>query len=76
LCKKDASGLFLSNFKGPSKHDPKIKEIHARNGGECFYQLSQIQGLEIIERFKQLPLVIEVFDYVTLQQDAFVLRKV
>lgn len=43
-----------------SAHDPKIKEIHARNGGECFYQLSQIQRLEIIERFKQLPLVIEV----------------
>ena len=43
-----------------SAHDPKIKEIHARNGGEWFYQLSQIQRLEIIERFKQLPLVIEV----------------
>lgn len=43
-----------------SAHDPKIKDIHARNGGEWFYQLSQIQRLEIIERFKQLPLVIEV----------------
>lgn len=43
-----------------SAHDPKIKEIHARNGGEWFYQLSQIHRLEIIERFKQLPLVIEV----------------
>ncbi|MCO8093246.1 MULTISPECIES: metallophosphoesterase [Acinetobacter] len=43
-----------------SPHDPKIKDIHARNGGEWFYQLSQTQRLEIIERFKQLPLVIEV----------------
>lgn len=43
-----------------SAHDSKIKDIHARNGGEWFYQLSQIQRLEIIERFKQLPLVIEV----------------
>lgn len=43
-----------------SAHDPKIKDIHARNGGEWFYQLSQTQRLEIIERFKQLPLVIEV----------------
>ncbi|WP_180066732.1 metallophosphoesterase [Acinetobacter sp. YH12129] len=43
-----------------SAHDLKIKDIHARNGGEWFYQLSQIQRLEIIERFKQLPLVIEI----------------
>ena len=43
-----------------SLHDSKIRDIHARNGGEWFYQLSQIQQLEIIERFKQLPLVIEV----------------
>ena len=43
-----------------SPHDPKIKDIHARNGGEWFYQLSQTQRLEIIELFKQLPLVIEV----------------
>lgn len=43
-----------------SAHDPKIKDIHASNGGEWFYQLSQIQRLEIIERFKQLPLVIEI----------------
>lgn len=40
--------------------DHKIREIHARNGGEWFYQLSTKQQLEIIELFKQLPLVIEV----------------
>lgn len=42
-----------------SAYDPKIKDIHARNGGEWFYHLSQIQRLEIIEHFKQLPVVIE-----------------
>ena len=43
-----------------SPYDSQIKDIHARNGGEWFYQLSQMQQLEIIARFKQLPLVIEV----------------
>ena len=43
-----------------SPHDRKIKDIHARNGGEWFYQLSAKQQFEIIELFKQLPLVIEV----------------
>ena len=40
--------------------DPKIKDIHARNGGEWFYQLPQLKQLEIIEQFNELPLVIEV----------------
>lgn len=43
-----------------SPSDPRIKDIHARNGGEWFYQLSTKQQFEIIESFKQLPLVIEV----------------
>lgn len=40
--------------------DFKIKGIHARNGGEWFYQLPQLKQLEIIEQFNELPLVIEV----------------
>lgn len=40
--------------------DHKIKDIHARNGGEWFYQLHRIKQSEIIERFQQLPLVVEV----------------
>ena len=43
-----------------SPDDPKIKDMHARNGGEWFYQLSARKQFEIIELFKQLPLVIEV----------------
>lgn len=40
--------------------DPSIKDIHRRNGGEWFYRLPQLKQLEIIEQFKELPLVIEV----------------
>lgn len=43
-----------------SPHDRKIKDIHARNGGEWFYQLSSRKQSEISSRFQQLPLVIEV----------------
>jgi len=47
-----------------SPHDRKIADIHARNGGEWFYQLSTRKQFEIIELFKQLPLVIGVqFDH-------------
>lgn len=42
------------------QHDPKITDIHACNGGEWFYRLSQQKQLEIISRFEALPLVIEV----------------
>lgn len=42
------------------QHDPSIKDIHRRNGGEWFYQLPQLKQLEIIEQFNELPLVIEV----------------
>lgn len=40
--------------------DHKIKDIHARNGGQWFYQLSLTRQSEISARFQQLPLVIEV----------------
>lgn len=40
--------------------DQKIKDIHACNGGEWFYQLSLKQQSEIITCFQQLPLVVEV----------------
>ena len=40
--------------------DHKIKDIHARNGGQWFYQLSLTRQSEISTRFQQLPLVIEV----------------
>ena len=43
-----------------SPDDPKIKDMHARNGGEWFYKLSARKQFEIIELFKQLPSVIEV----------------
>lgn len=43
-----------------SPYDLHIRDIQAPNGGGWFYLLSQIQQLEIIERFKQLHLVIEV----------------
>ncbi|WP_180159491.1 metallophosphoesterase [Acinetobacter sp. YH12047] len=42
------------------QYDHKIKDIHARNGGEWFYQLSSRKQSEISSRFQQLPLVIEV----------------
>ena len=40
--------------------DHKIKDIHARNGGQWFYQLSLTRQSEISACFQQLPLVIEV----------------
>ena len=42
------------------QYDHKIKDIHTRNGGEWFYQLSSKKQSEIITYFQQLPLVIEV----------------
>lgn len=35
------------------QHDPKSKDIHARNGGEWFYRLSQQKQFEIINRFEE-----------------------
>lgn len=43
-----------------SAHDPKIKNMHTRHGGEWFYQLSLEKQSEIRAHFQQLPLVIEV----------------
>ena len=37
------------------QYDHKIKDIHARNGGEWFYQLSSRKQSEISSRFQQLP---------------------
>lgn len=45
-------------IRAPVYH--KIKDIHARNGGQWFYQLSLTRQSEISTRFQQLPLVIEV----------------
>lgn len=42
------------------QHDSKVKDIHVRNGGEWFYQLSLRRQSEISTLFQQLPLVIEV----------------
>ncbi len=42
------------------QYDSKIRDIHERNGGEWFYKLSKQKQLEIINLFKELPLVIEV----------------
>src|SRR5690606_36383773 len=42
------------------QYDPKMKDMHERNGGEWFYKLPQQKQLEIINYFKELPLVIEV----------------
>ncbi|WKT74340.1 MULTISPECIES: metallophosphoesterase [Acinetobacter] len=42
------------------QYDSKIRDIHLRNGGEWFYKLPQQKQLEIINHFKELPLVIEV----------------
>ncbi|ENV14250.1 hypothetical protein F965_00493 [Acinetobacter schindleri NIPH 900] len=42
------------------QYDPKMKDIHERNGGEWFYRQSQETQQRIIDRFAELPLVIEV----------------
>ena len=42
------------------QHDPKMKDMHQRNGGAWFYKQFQKTRQRIIERLAQLPLVIEV----------------
>lgn len=42
------------------QHDPKMKDMHARNGGAWFYQQFQKTQQRIIDRLTKLPLVIEV----------------
>lgn len=42
------------------QYDTKMRDIHIRNGGEWFYKLLRQEQLEIINQFKDLPLVIEV----------------
>lgn len=42
------------------QYDNKIRDVHIRNGGEWFYALPHQKQLEIINHFKELPLVIEV----------------
>ena len=42
------------------QHDPKMKDMHARNGGAWFYRQFQKTRQRIIGRLAKLPLVIEV----------------
>ena len=42
------------------QHDPKMKDMHQRNGGTWFYRQFQKTRQRIIDRLAQLPLVIEV----------------
>ena len=42
------------------QHDPKMKDMHQRNGGAWFYKQFQKTRQRIIDRLAQLPLVIEV----------------
>lgn len=42
------------------QHDPKMKEMHVRNGGAWFYRQFQKTQQKIIDRLVDLPLVIEV----------------
>jgi serine/threonine protein phosphatase 1 len=43
-----------------SPYDRKIKDIHARNGGEWFYQLNLKEQSEISAYFQKLPLIMEL----------------
>ena len=42
------------------QHDPKMKDMHARNGGAWFYRQFQKTRQRIIDQLAKLPLVIEV----------------
>lgn len=42
------------------QHDPKMKDMHVRNGGAWFYRQFQKTRQRIIDRLEKLPLVIEV----------------
>ncbi|AUC07537.1 serine/threonine-protein phosphatase 2 [Acinetobacter lwoffii] len=42
------------------QYDPKMKDMHARNGGAWFYRQFQKTQQKIIDRLVDLPLVIEV----------------
>ena len=42
------------------QYDPKMKDMHARNGGAWFYKQFQKTRQRIIDRLIELPLVIEV----------------
>ena len=42
------------------QYDPKMKDMHARNGGSWFYRQFQKTRQRIVDRLTKLPLVIEV----------------
>ena len=42
------------------QYDPKMKDMHARNGGAWFYRQFQKTRQRIIDQLAKLPLVIEV----------------
>lgn len=42
------------------QHNPKMKDMHERNGGAWFYRQFQMTRQRVIERLERLPLVIEV----------------
>lgn len=42
------------------QYDPKMKDMHARNGGAWFYRQFQKTRQRIVDRLTKLPLVIEV----------------
>jgi serine/threonine protein phosphatase 1 len=62
----DGSSVFLT-VRGNheemcirGQHDPKMKDMHTRNGGAWFYRQFQKTRQRIIGRLAKLPLVIEV----------------